>query len=144
MSRTRMRTVGALCRSVRFSRINSPGILMSDSCFRHFAARSGKEPRDANYRLVPRGIFRPAKKNTDGPIVAASPFIYSAFCRLALAERGRKDRSAGTKIHWIPYGRSRETTLKMRETHPRSAFLPRNTSSMYMFRWPTDMHDNCY
>lgn len=55
---------------------------MSDSYFRHFAARSGKE--DANYALppVPPGIFRLLKKRR------TRPFIYSVFCRLAVAESG--------------------------------------------------------
>lgn len=57
---------------------------MSDSCFRHFAARSGKEWTPiTRCPLVSSGIFQLVKKRR------ACPFIYLVFCRLALAKSGR-------------------------------------------------------
>lgn len=120
-----MRAVGALCRSLRFSRINSPGILMSDSCFRHFAARSGKE-EDANYALPPRrpalpGIFRPVKKRR------TPPFIYSVFCRLTLTpacyERRRIVPEGQKSTEFRMGGLSLTLVLKMREIRWRFAVL---------------------
>lgn len=112
MSRTRMWTVGALCRSLRFSCINSPGILMSDSCFRHFAARSGKE--DANYAIPP---FVPSRNFSDEEKAMSSSFylfgILSFNAHWKSVPEGDDHRQKSTEFHMG--GLSLTRTLKMHE-----------------------------